>query len=125
MFGKLLLTAAVLLGVYLALRTRRRRGREVAEPPAPSREPGIPAEILKAVAYGLVVLMAVGSLLWLYLDWDAEREVVSIQIINSGTGETTAYRARRGDVTGRRFTTLDGRTVTLAEVERMVLGEER
>jgi hypothetical protein len=37
----------------------------------------------------------------------------------------TSYQARRDDVKGRSFTTLDGRIVTLADVERMVLADGR
>lgn len=125
MFGKLLLTAAVILGAYLAIRTRTQRGREVAAAPsAPPREPLVPAGTLRAVAYGLVVVMVAGSLLWLYLDYAVGREVVTVRVINANTGDATTYMARRADVRGRQFTTLDGRPVTLSDVDRMELGSE-
>ncbi len=126
MFGKLLLTLAVILGAYLVIRTRIQRGRAVAAAsPPPAREPLIPAVALRAVAYGLVVAMVAGSLLWLYLDWEAGASVVTVQVINANTGDVTVYQARREQVEGRRFTTLDGRIVTLADVERMELAEGR
>jgi multisubunit Na+/H+ antiporter MnhB subunit len=126
MFGKILLTAAVILGAYLVIRTRMQRSREAAAvPAAPAREPLVPAGTLKAVAYGLVVVMVAGSLLWLYLDYEAGREVVTVRIINANNGDVTTYMARRADVKGRRFTTLDGRPVTLSDVDRMELGTER
>ena len=126
MFGKLLLTLAVILGAYLVIRTRIQRGRAVAAAsPPPAREPLIPAAVLRAVAYGLVVAMVAGSLLWLYLDWEAGASVVTVQVINANTGDVTVYQARREQVEGRRFTTLDGRIVTLADVERMELAEGR
>jgi len=125
MFGKILLTAVVILGAYLAIRTRMQRGSEAASvPPPPVREPLVPAETLKAIAYGLVAFMVVGSLLWLYAGYEAGREVVTVRIINANTGDATAYRARRSDVKGRRFTTLDGRPVTLSDVDRMELVSE-
>jgi hypothetical protein len=65
--------------------------------------------------------MVAGSLFWLYLDWQESRELVAVKVINANTGEVTSYRARRADVEGRHFTTLDGRRVTLADVERMIL----
>ncbi len=126
MFGKLLLTLAVILGAYLVIRTRIQRGRAVAAAsPPPAREPLMPAAALRAVAYGLVVVMVAGSLLWLYLDWEAGASVVTVQVINANTGDVTLYQARREHVEGRRFTTLDGRIVTLADVERMELAEGR
>jgi hypothetical protein len=126
MFGKLLLTLAVILGAYLVIRSRIQRGRAVAAAsPPPVREPLIPAAALRAVAYGLVVAMVAGSLLWLYLDWETGARVVTVQVINANTGDVTLYQARREHVEGRRFTTLDGRIVTLADVERMELAEGR
>jgi hypothetical protein len=125
MFGKILLTLAVILGAYLVIRTRIQRGREVAAAPPPPREPLVPATTLKAVAYGLVAVMLGGSLYWVYLDWEAGQGLVTVQVINANTGNITTYQARREDVTGRSFTTLDGRIVTLADVERMVLADGR
>lgn len=121
MFAKILLTVAVILGAYLVIRARMQDGRPSAEPAGPSRPPLLSRDIVRAVAYGLVAVMVAGSLLWLYLAWEEGREVVSVQIINAHTGAVTTYRARRADVHGRHFTTLDGRRVTLADVERLVL----
>ena len=123
MFGKILLTAAVILGAYLVIRARMRRGREQPRVPAAQpREPLVPAGAMKAIAYGLVAVMMAGSLLWLYLDYEAGREVVTVRVINANTGQVTTYQARRADVGGRSFTTLDGRPITLADVDRMELG---
>lgn len=123
MLGKILLTLVVILGAYVVLRTRLRdAGRSVANRPDPAPPPPlIPRETVRLVAYTLVVLMVSGSLLWLYLDWREGHEVVAVRVINANTGAVTSYRARREDVEGRHFTTLDGRRVTLADVERMEL----
>jgi len=120
MLGKILLTLAVMLGAYAVIRARMRRGGESSSGrPAPVTL--IPLEMIRIVAYGLVVAMVAGSLLWLYLDWEMGHEIVAVQVINANTGSITTYRARRADVEGRHFTTLDGHRVTLADVERMVL----
>jgi hypothetical protein len=122
MFGKILLTLAVILGAYSVIRARMRGSEDPkASAPATPSPPLIPPGTIRAVAYGLVTVMTVGSLLWLYLDWQEDREVVAVQVINANTGDVTTYRARRMDVQGRHFTTLDGRRVTLADVERMIL----
>lgn len=126
MFGKILLTLAVIVGAYLVIRVRFQRSREVAEaPPLPLREPLVSQSTLKAVAYGLLAVMLGGSLYWLYMDWEAGQDLVTVQVINANTGDMTSYQARRDDVKGRSFTTLDGRIVTLADVERMVLADGR
>jgi len=125
MFAKMLLTAVIVLGAYLVIRGRMQHSRETAPEAPASCEPLLPRGALKAVAYGLVVTSVAGSLLWLYLDYEAGREVVTVRVINANTGDVTTYRARRADVKGRRFITLDGRPVTLADVDRMELGAAR
>lgn len=122
MIGKILLTALVILGTYLVIRARMRRDRTATTPPPSQKVPLIPSGTMKTVAWGMVLVMAAGSLLWLYLDYEAGREVLTVRVINANTGEVTTYQARRADVKGRRFTTLDGRPVTLADVDRMELG---
>ncbi len=122
MFGKILLTAAVMLGAYLVIRARMERSRDTdLVPAAVRREPLVPPGTMRMIAYSLVTVMIAGSLLWLYLDWEVGRDVLTVQVVNANTGDITTYQARREDVKGRHFTTLDGRRVTLADVERMVL----
>jgi len=121
MFGKILLTAIVILGTYLVIRARMQRSHESAPIPK-SREPLLPQGVLKAVAYGLVATSGAGSLLWLYLSYEAGQEVVTVRIINANTGEVATYQARRAEVKGRHFTTLDGHPITIADVDRLELG---
>jgi hypothetical protein len=122
MLGKIVLTLAVIIGAYLVIRARMLRGNRPDATPAPApRPPLLPAGAARALAYGLVSVMVAGSLMWLYLDWEKDHEIVAVQVINANTGVVTDYRARRQDVEGRQFTTLDGRRVTLADVERLVL----
>lgn len=120
MFGKILLTLAVLLGAWMVIRARMARGRNPAPAPAPG-SPLLPPAAVRMVAYGLVAVMVAGSLMWLYLDWESGRGLVTVRVINANSGEETIYQAHREDVAGRHFTTVDGRRVTLAEVERMIL----
>jgi len=124
MFGKILLTLAVILGAYYVIRARTQHDRKPATAP-PLRPPLVPPGILKGIAYGLVVAMVAGSLLWLYLDYQSGRELVTVRVINANTGNVTTYQARRVDVQDRRFTTLDGRPVILADVDRMELSAGR
>lgn len=122
MFSKIFLTLAVILGIYWAIRTRwRRGGGQAPGSQTPPQPPLIPLARVRALAYGMLVTMVSGSLLWLYWSWEAGRGVISVQVINANTGAIVIYQARRKDVEGRHFTTLDGRQVVLAEVERLVL----
>jgi hypothetical protein len=121
MFAKIVLTLAVILGAYLIIRARLRLARGHLGPAPPTRPPRIAPVYARALAYGLLTVMVGGSLWWLYLDWEHGQGVVGVQVINVNTGAIARYEARRSAIEGRRFTTLDGRQVTLAEVERLVL----
>lgn len=122
MFGKILLTAAVLVAAFLIIRMRLRRpvGAEARGTGGPV---GSTRKAVRLIAYILVATMLGGSLLYLFLDWRADRQVVQVRVVNAYTGESVRYQARRGDVETRQFKTLDGRRVTLAEVERLELEE--
>lgn len=123
MLAKIFLTVAVLLMAWLAIRARTRAGSRVAPTPV-QNVPLVPAGFLRALAYALVVVMIAGTGLYLIQGWLAGREAVTVRVINANTGEGVTYRARREDVAGRSFRTLDGRRVTLADVERMELDEQ-
>ncbi len=126
MFGKILLTVAVILGAYYVIRARMQYDRKpTTAPPLRPLTQVVSPGILKVIAYGLVAVMVAGSLLWLYLDYQSGREVVTVRVINANTGNVTTYQARRAHVQDRRFTTLDGRPVTLADVDRMELSAGR
>ncbi len=121
MLSKIFLALAVILGIFWVIRARRRTDGQNQGYSSPPQDPLIPLARVRALAYGLLVAMISGSLLWLYWGWKEGRSVVSVQVINANTGAIVIYEARRADVAGRHFTTLDGRRVVLAEVERLVL----
>jgi hypothetical protein len=122
MIWKLLLTALTVLIAYQAIRGR------LGPRPGPAAEPAGQPLYLGAVrlaAYGLVGLALVGSGLYLLDDWRSGRQVMRVEVVNAATGAVSPYEARRRDIEGRAFRTLDGRQVRLAEVERMIVVETR
>jgi len=127
MLTKLLLTATVILVAWLVVRKRwRSSGNELprlaAEPRSDSSGSGplMPRGAVKLAAYGLVVLMLVGSGVYLFQGWQREREIVHLQVMNVYSGDVEHYDARRGDIDQRSFVTLDGRRVQIAEMERLI-----
>lgn len=124
MIGKLLLTLAVLLGAYGVLRARWRANRiesgALSGLDRPQRSDSS-WQTMRLAASLLIAIMAVGSALYLAQRWFEDQEVVQVQVINANTGRITLYESRRGSVEGRQFQTLDGRTIRLADVERMIL----
>lgn len=118
MLLKILLTAAVILGAMLFLRKRVHRVQQpvssVASQPRPPQ-----SRLPHYAAYGLVSIMLAGALYFVYLEWRDSYQIVTVRIIDTRSGNTVNYEAYRGDVAERSLLTLDGRMVSLAEVERM------
>ena len=123
MFGKILITVVVLVAAWLVIRKRLQAGGRTAPPPV-RHDPLIPVGVLRALAYGVVSVMIAGAGLYLVQGWVTGREAITVRVINANTGEGVTYQARREDVSGRSFRTLDGRRITLADVERMELEEK-
>ena len=121
MITKLLLTLGVILVAWLVLRNRQKRMS------APMPEPRVQAPPRKGFnpwkwgGYVLVVVMILGSGLFLYAEWQDRYRVVSVTVVNTQTGERLDYLARRMDVNERQFMTLDGREVSVADTERIEL----
>ncbi len=119
MLSKIVVTLAVVALAYLAIRIRSRSvgAGESVRPQTKSVQIVSP----RAVAYiFLAVAVFTGTALFL-VEWYDDRQVITIRVINSRTGETAVYEAYKGKVYGRRFETLDGRLVTVADVDRVEL----
>lgn len=74
---------------------------------------------MRLTAYMVVVLIVVAAALWLVREWRSAHEILRVRVINSATGSSSEYEAYRSDIENRRFRTVDGRRVDLAEVERL------
>ncbi|MBF0143848.1 MAG: hypothetical protein HQL59_10385 [Magnetococcales bacterium] len=127
MLWKIFLLLLVTGGVFLA--GKRQGGREVAVRSRSSHAPGSPgleerfserSRLILRLAVILSSAVVVAALLyWLFGAWREGKELTQIRVINAETGTVITYQANRDAIHGRAFTTLDGRQVTLADVERM------
>jgi hypothetical protein len=119
MITKLLLTLGVILAAWLVLRNRQKRIPAVASAPPRLSQPRPANPLWKWGASLLVVLMILGSGLYLFAEWQDRYRVVAVSVINTRTGERVDYRAHRMDVEARHFVTLDNVEVSVAETERI------
>jgi len=119
MIGKILFTIAVILVVALIWRTRQpaqgsaRPEPHLINPKAQRRWP------IRGLAIGVIALMQLASGYLLYEYWRDGNEVIYIRVVDASSGRTAEYRAARGDIGERTFTTVDGRHIVLAETERL------
>jgi hypothetical protein len=55
----------------------------------------------------------------IYIEVSDSYTTVTVHVINTQTGTRTSYQARRDDIQANSFTTLEGRSVYVAGVERI------
>lgn len=120
MFTKLLFGAGLIGLIWLAIHTRLRP--PPPRPPSTSGPKRAATRLPRIAAWGLIGVMLLISAVILFFEWREDYRIVDLQVINTNTGRAQHYRAHRGDVEDRRFVTVDGRLVTLADVERLEVG---
>ena len=131
MFTKLLLTLTVILIALFVLRTRsRREDKEGVDSANPSASRAAPLtnvssfpHVFKWGAYGLAFLMLLASFIYLLQRWERDQQLVDVRVINPYTGAVQDYQAKRGEIDGSVFTTIDGRRIRIAEIERLIISE--
>jgi len=120
MLTKILFTAAVILVVALIYKGKIASRTKTAPAKLEVEEKSVPTAIIAYLIIGLVVTMAG---FFYYLSWQEDHQVLSIKVINGASGKTVTYKAMRMMMDGRRFETLDGRTVKLGESDRIEILE--
>lgn len=99
----------------------RRRSGTATAPRSTSRASPAAAEpiIPRAILYIFIALMLLSSAVIFYLNWEKSYRIITVRVINTQSGNIDEYQVRRGEVDGRRFETVNGKVVILADVERM------
>ena len=123
MLTKILFTLAVILVVALVFRVKNTPAKPVKPQAAqaPNSKGGVSAAMAAYTLLGLVI--AISALVFL-LHWQDQHQVIDIQVTNS-QGNTLKYQAYKKSVEGRRFTTIDGVSVDLADSDRIEILENK
>lgn len=119
MLGKILFTIAVIFLVVLFWRTRRHASTAIVTAPRLVNPPRRWRGLLGWLAVAVVVVTLGGSLYLLFDHWRGRSEVIYVRVVDAGSGRSAEYRAERGEIGEREFTTVDGRHVILADTERL------
>ena len=127
MLSKVLFTLAVIAGVVVFFRRKPDRASAPTSAPAdPAQAPLDPSEegrsvSTRALAYGVLGVLAAVSATIFALNWHSGNRVVPIRVISDGAA--TDYQARCKSVKGRNFVTPDGIRITLGENDRIEMIE--
>ena len=122
MFSKIVLTLAVIGVAWFVVRQRQQRTTRTIEPTTvPATVPGSSNYFIKWLSYGVLALMISGSLIYFGLLIQQGYQIVTVKVIDSQSGRSVSYIARRMDVDDRHFVTQDGREILVADGERIEL----
>lgn len=127
MISKLILTLLVVIGAILVLRMRAGKRLISQLPPPPAAPVKTPrSRVFLFVAVVLLLLSVAGAGYYLFHLWQDSYREITVRVINANTGQITSYRAYKGDVEREQgfFRTVEGREVTLSDVERLETGAE-
>ncbi len=115
MITKFLLTALIIIAAVMYLRHRSTQGGASVrpQPPAP------PAWYWRLLPAGLLLAALLVSAGMFWVQWQDEHRIYVARVIDTRTGEVSTYSVYRDAVHGRSFETIDGRSITLADVERL------
>ncbi len=76
-------------------------------------------EILRRSVYLFMATMVLAAIVMIYIEVADNNTIVTVHVINSQTGSRVSYRARRNDIESGSFSTVEGRTVYVADIERI------
>lgn len=127
MLLKILFTLFIIIAAIFYVRVRA-RNRELAPMAPPLPRPVTPERprMVYYLALGLLLIMLSGVGYYLFQIWFDGSRIITVRVINSNTGSVTSYEVYKGDVVAGEstFHTVDGRTITMAAVERLEMGGE-
>ncbi len=127
MLTKILFTVLIIIGaiIYVRIRARNRALAPMA-PPLPRPVAPERPRLAYYLALGLLVILLSGAGYYLFQMWFDASRIITVRVINSNTGSVASYQVYKGDVAAGKstFLTIDGKTVTLAAVERLEMGGE-
>ncbi len=120
MLTKILFTLAVVVIVALVFHTKTR---------STVRESTKKAQIEarrktnRLAAYGVIGVFILGGAGFFYYNWRVDNTIISIRVTSGSETSAISYQAFRKDIKGRKFTTVDGRSVTLGDSDRVEFSE--
>lgn len=116
MIGKLLFALLLLIVIAMILaRTKRAPARAQKGNAVPPAKPNI-ARQTAWLFIGIILLISVVGFVW---QWQDRQQEVTVAVVDTLTGKAVEYRSRANLVEDRRFETLDGRRIQVADNERI------
>ena len=118
MLTKLILTLLVIVGALWFVSSKRGEPKQRVLVIASKKEQEN-RQMLRRGAYVFMAIMVIAAAVMIYMELSDSYATVTVHVVNTQNGTRSSYQARRQDIQGSSFTTLDGRKVYVAGVERI------
>ena len=122
MLTKIILTLLVIVGALWFVSNKRGESKQRVLVVATKKELHN-RQLLRRGAYAFMGLMVLAASAMILIELVDSNTTVTVHVINTQTGARISYQARREDIQGSGFTTLDGRKVFVAGIERIEVEE--
>lgn len=117
MITKIIFTLLIIMGAVIFLRMKQS---ETERQPQPQKiEPSESVKMFRQGAYLFLIFMLISAVVVFYFKIGDRYETVSVHVINIQSGERVSYQAQQQDIKSNKFTTVEGRTVYVADIERV------
>lgn len=118
MLTKLLVTIGVIIACIWLVSARRDRPQPKIKAIV-SKEVQERQKLLRRGAWSFMALMVLAAVIMIAIELQDKNALVTVHVINTQSGERISYQARREDVEQNSFTTVSGRKIFTAGVERI------
>lgn len=118
MLTKILVTLLVTVGCLWFASSKR----EQKSPPllvVASKKDQQRNSMLRRGTYMFMFIMLLAASVMIYIELSDNYTTVTVHVINTQTGTRSSYQARREDIQASSFTTVEGRKVYVAGIERI------
>ncbi|MCP4187417.1 MAG: hypothetical protein GY763_07425 [Gammaproteobacteria bacterium] len=121
MLTKILVTVLVIIGCMWMLSARRENTNpQLKIVPNPKNQQK--QKLFRQAAWSFMLLMVIAAGVMISLELQDKNTVVTVHVINTQSGQSISYKARREDIQSNNFTTVEGRKIFVAGVERVEIG---
>ena len=114
MITKILFTLLVIIGTILFFKGKR--GQQLAVKPVERSEN---EKMFRAGAYLFMLFMVISALAVFVFKLGDDYATVKVHVINTQNGQRVTYQAENKDIKSTHFVTIEGRTVYVADIERI------
>ena len=123
MLTKIILTLLVVVGCLWFASSKRGQNRQPSLVVGSKKDQQRRAILLRG-AYLFMFAMVIAASAMIYIELSDSYTTVTVHVINTQTGAKSSYQVRREDVAAHSFTTLNGRKVYVAGIERIEVEAE-